>query len=287
MGLIYITLSITCSLAIAQLLKVAELRKMNLMRILTVNYLAAFLISFFTAGEFRKGFSNGIHIPEWAIVMACVLGVVFIVNLMVYSKSIDRNGMGISIAAMRMSLIFPIGVSLIVFGESLALIRYAGIVVTFFSLILMLPEIKKKKISGLNDAWYPLIIFILTGMADTGMKVYERVFSSEISEGLFLSGVFIISFICGGAVLLYRDNVKFNLTEVLTGILIGVVNLYSSVFLIYALKLMPGSVVFPLVNVSLVIFGTMIGIMIWKDRPDRKQQAGLVLAVVSIILLLS
>ncbi len=285
MGLIYIFLSISCSLTIAQILKLAENRKINVLKILVCNYLAGFLISLFNSSEFSS-FPKATPEPGlWLTITAVILGIIFIANMVVYSRSIDRVGMGVSIAAMRMSLIFPIAISLFVFGETISGLKYFGIVLALGSLLLMVPRIKTKSISGFSDAWLPILIFIMTGIADTGLKVYEQLFSSQISEDLFVSGIFFFSFLVGSGILLKRREIHFNFTEVLYGIATGVVNLYSSIFLIYALKLMPGSIVFPLVNVSLVVLGTMIGIGIWKDKPSAKQWSGLAIAIISIILL--
>lgn len=286
MGLLFIALSVCCSLAIAQILKLAENRTLNVLRILVINYLAGFLISLFNSKEFSVFPGIDVITNGWLIGMVIVLGIVFIANMVVYSKSIDRVGMGVSIAAMRMSLIFPIGVSLFVFGESLVSIKYIGIILALSSLLLMVPKIKTKGISGISDAWLPVLIFLMTGLADSGLKIYEQLFSTQVSEELFVSGIFLISFIVGSIILLNRERLHFTFTEIIYGIITGVVNLYSSIFLIYALKIMPGSIVFPIVNVTLVILGTVIGVWFWKDKPTIKQWSGLAVAIVSIFLLL-
>ncbi|MAL16442.1 MAG: hypothetical protein CL670_10305 [Balneola sp.] len=285
MGLLFIALSISCSLSIAQILKLAENRKLDVLKILVCNYLAGFLISLFNSKEFSV-FPEVSPNPEiWLIILAGVLGITFIANMVVYSRSIDRVGMGVSIAAMRMSLIFPIGISLFVFGEAIGGFKYFGIILALASLLLMVPRIKTKSISGFSDAWLPVLIFLMTGAADTGLKVYERLFSTQVSEDLFVSGIFFFSFLIGLGILIKRKELHFSFTEIGYGIATGIVNLYSSIFLLYALKLMPGSVVFPLVNVSLVVLGTLIGVWFWKDKPSIKQWSGLAVAIISIILL--
>lgn len=286
MGFLYILFSISCSLAIAQILKVAENNRMRVMNILVINYLAGSIISIFNSEEFETG---SLIVTNYGLVIAgmmVILGLIFIGNLVAYSRSIDRVGMGVSIAAMRMSLIFPIAVSLFVFNEELASVRYLGIVVALGALLLMVPKIKTKKITGISDAWLPVLIFLMTGAADSSLKIYERLFATQLSEELFVSGIFIISFLTGLGILIYRRKLHFTFKEIGYGIATGVVNLYSSIFLIYALKLMPGSIVFPIVNVSLVILGTLIGIWVWKDKPTVKQWSGLAAAVISIILLI-
>ncbi|WP_020402959.1 hypothetical protein [Gracilimonas tropica] len=285
MALIYITLSVSCSLAIAQILKLAENRKMRVLNILVINYLSGSALSLMNSSELTMFFGIKVDLPLWLMLLIGMLGFIFIANMVVYSKSIDRVGMGVSIAAMRMSLVFPIGVSLFVFGEQIVGVKYLGIIMALASLLLMVPRIKTRQISGLSDAWLPLLIFFMTGAADSGLKVYERIFSSSISEEFFVSGIFFVSFLIGFGILIKRRELHFSFKEIGYGFATGVVNLYSSIFLIYALKLMPGSLVFPIVNVSLVVLGTGIGIWFWKDRPSVKQWSGLAIAIISLILL--
>lgn len=286
MGLLFIFLSISCSLTIAQILKLAENRKLNILKILVINYLSGFLISLLNSREFSMSASAYPEIDKWMIGLMILLGIVFIANMVFYSKSIDRVGMGVSIAAMRMSLVFPIAASLFVFGETIGSLKYVGIILALVSLLLMVPRIRTRSISGLSDAWLPVLIFLMTGFADTGLKIYEQLFSTQISEDLFVSGIFFISFVIGTGILIKRDKISFSFKEIGYGVVTGVVNLYSSIFLIYALKLMPGSIVFPLVNVSLVVLGTLIGVWFWKDKPSLKQWSGLMVAIISIFLLL-
>lgn len=286
MAYLFIFLSISCSLSIAQILKIAENNKMRVMSILVINYLAGSLISLLNSSEVAAKSLISIDLNLFFFSMMILLGFIFIGNLVVYSRSIDRVGMGVSIAAMRMSLIFPIAVSLFVFNEELAPYRYLGILLALGALLLMVPRIKTKKISGLSNAWLPVLIFLMTGAADTGLKVYEQVFAAQVSEDLFVSGIFFISFITGVGILVKRKELHFTFKEIGYGVVTGIVNLYSSIFLIYALKLLPGSVVFPIINVTLVILGTLIGVWIWKDKPTIKQWSGLAIAIISIVLLI-
>ncbi len=286
MGLIFIALSVSCSLTIAQILKLAENRKLDVLKILVLNYLAGFIISLLISREFSLLPDISVEWDCWMLVLVGVLGVLFITNMVVYSKSINRVGMGVSIAAMRMSLIFPISASLFVFNEAIGSWKYVGVLLALSSLLLMVPRIKTKSLSGLSDAWLPFLIFILTGLADTGLKVYERMYATQISEDLFVSLIFLVSFLIGAGILVKQKNLHVSFTEIGYGVAAGIVNLYSSIFLIYALQLMPGSIVFPLVNVSLVVLGTFIGTMVWKDVLSVKQWSGLTIAIISIFLLL-
>jgi multidrug transporter EmrE-like cation transporter len=67
--------------------------------------------------------------------------------------------------------------------------------------------------------------------------------------------------------------------------LIGVPNLLASVFVLIALDQLPASVVFPSVNLIVIVLGTVWGAIYWKDRLTKRNYIIIGLAVVAIVLL--
>ncbi|MBO6524338.1 MAG: DMT family transporter [Balneolaceae bacterium] len=283
MGILYISLSVGCSLTIAHFLKVAEQSKSRVLNVLCINYLVAACISFFITDD---PLVNVPELPPQVLILAIFLGVVFIANLFLYSASLNKIGMGISIAAMRMSLVIPIAVSIFIYGESIAGIKYFGIVLVFISLYLLLPKLKVNQSKVSVDFIFPILLFVMTGIADTSLKVFESEFAGILSEYTFLGMIFFSSFVLGMMVLAYKKELSFSRKEILNGIIIGVANLYSSFFLILALHEIFGSLVFSITNVANVILGALIGFVVWKDKLSTKQKAGLILALTSILILI-
>lgn len=283
MGILYIVLSVGCSLMIAHLLKLARRSEYRVLHILVINYITAALFSILIAD--KQALANSeVSVPT--AVLAAFLGFIFIANLFVYSSSLHRIGMGISIAAMRVSLVIPVALSLFFYGEQLGIEKTVGIVLVFLALYLMLPKVDLSNMDGIKDAIYPILLFLMTGIADSSLKVYEREFSTLIPEYGFLSLIFISSFIFGLGVIIYRKEISLKKKEILYGAAVGIANLYSSFFLILALKEISGSIVFSVVNVSNVILGSIIGYLIWNDIMSLKQKIGIGVAGLSILLLI-
>ena len=84
-------------------------------------------------------------------------------------------------------------------------------------------------------------------------------------------------------VLIRRKRIK--LFDLGLGLFLGIPNMYASYFLIDALHQLPGIVVYPLVNVSIIGFTVLGGIWIWKEKINRLGWLSLGLAVVSIVFL--
>lgn len=282
MSLLYISLSVACSLTIAHFLKLSKDKSLRLIQVLVINYLTAFLISFSISGiELNKVALMNPIILSFSI----LLGGIFIANLFVYTASLQSMGMGISIAAMRMSLVIPIGISLFVYGESTESIKYIGIMLVFLALFFMIPRIKDSRKIDIKNFVFPLLLFLMTGIADASLKIFEREFSASLPEYLFLGLIFSSSFVIGSAYLFIKRELSFSKKEVYYGIIIGIANLYSSFFLLLALQEMKGSLVFSLINVSNVVLGSIIGFLVWKDKLTTFQKVGIVIATLSIILL--
>jgi len=282
MGFIFLALSALFSLTVAQVLKLIEIKSLRVLNVLVINYFVAVLISVFSTDW--AGFSEQTGFVP-VLIHSAFLGFLFIVNFLIYSKSIDKNGMGISIAAMRMSLVFPILLSLLIYDEEVTSGLVIGIILTFVSLILLVPSVKKNRKVQLKFAVLPIMLFIISGVTDSGLKIFEREFSIIFNESQFLASLFFFAFATGALILFVRKQLFFKWKELVYGILLGVVNLYSSYFILVALKEIPGSIVFPVANLSIVFVGTFIGVIFWKDRPDKRQWIGLALASISIVLL--
>ena len=281
-GHLFIALSVSCSLIIAHLLKATEKSNASLLHVLTINYFVAASVSFFTnQNPYVDPFTEALP----TLLLALFLGILFIVNFFLYSVCIQKIGMGVSIAAMRLSLIIPIIVSVFVFGEFLTLNKYLAIGIVFLAFALMLPRYNTESHFSRKMLVLPILLFLFNGVVDAVLKVYERQHSHVLPEELFLASIFFIAFLVGLFVLIYKGELQFTRREIVYGVLIGVANLYSTFFLLLALKGLSGALVFSLINILNVVLGTFIGIIIWKDQLTMKQKFGIGSAILAIILL--
>jgi|SRR5690554_3038948 len=282
MGIVYSFLAVSFSLTVAQILKITENKSLRVLPVLVINYAVATLIGIPTSPA-KSVFQSSY--PPVLIIIAVIIGVLFIANLFVYSKSIDANGMGVSIASMRLSLAIPVGVSLFVYSEELSVIKISGVLLSFVALLLLVPRLSFKKVSTSTKASLLILIFFFTGISDSGLKIFEQEFGTSFPESLFLSIVFFSAFILGLFILIKNKELHFNTKELLLGTLLGLANHYSVYFVISALQELPGAQVFPIVNLAIVIGGALIGVLYWKDSHSKKQWIGLAIACISITLL--
>jgi drug/metabolite transporter (DMT)-like permease len=285
-GWIFIVLTSSCSVLLAHLFKIVENTEARTTAVLTINYafatLIALFISFRTPGITLDSFSA----EPLTIFLGIVTGVVFILNFFAYSKSVFLNGVGVSVAAMRVSLLIPVLLSTIWYLEPLLIRQWAGIVLVFFGLILLLPNRKNLLNRKLSAGWLLIVLFVLTGFGDSALKIYEVDFSQDIIKELFMAVVFCTAFITGLGYFITSYDGFFTKKEIWLGFCIGLPNLLTAIFLIAALEVMNGAVVYSAVNVLTVLGGTILGILRWKDKYTRLQLMGIVFTIISVLLLI-
>ena len=285
-GFLFIVLSAVTSVTIAHFLKVTESRQLNTIRVLTVNYFVATTAACLYA--FAKGYPGvNFEILFQPFLLSIGVGVLFIANFFIYSKSVFYNGVGISIAMMRISLIIPVLLSTLWYLEVLTTHQWTGILLVFITLFLLLPNKKSfiKTDQSISNGWLLLLLFLGTGIGDASLKYYEMEYSQTISKELFMGMVFMTSFWIGTIYLIYKRSLKFTKEEISIGFAIGVPNLLTSIFLISALERMNGAIVYSSVNVLTVLGGTLIGVFIWRDKFSTTQWFGIILTLVAIVLL--
>lgn len=280
MGFLYIGLSVICSICIAHLLKLVRRKEIRIIPVLTVNYAVAATISYFQS-ETSIQIVESSQIP---ILFAAGAGVLFIVNFFLYSYSLNKNGVGVSVAAMRLSLVLPVLVSLLIYNEILQFSNSLGVITVFIALILLIPRTKGEQKPSIS--WSLALLFLFNGFVDVLMKIYDREFSSILDEELFLFFIFSSAFLVGLMYLAFQKKLLFKKKELLYGSMVGIVNLYSSFFLLLALQELSGALVFSATNMLNVLLGTLLGVFYWKDQLTRNQFWGLGLAVIAIILLI-
>jgi drug/metabolite transporter (DMT)-like permease len=260
------------------------MRKLRTLNTLTVNYFAALIFAFPIGYIGENGGNIEINI-FYLLVFCAVVGAFFIGNFITYSKSVHTNGVGITIAAMRLSLMIPVLISIWLYAEYLSGGKLVGVVLVFAALLLLVPRKQGIRFRGMNASWLLVIVFLLSGFADASLKIYEEEFSMGLHELTFMGFVFTGAFIIGLVLCIVRSGPLITKKEFMLGAIIGIPNLYSSIFLIYALKGVSGAVAFPVVNILNVLGGTLLGLLFWSDKVSVKQWGGIITAIAAIVLL--
>ena len=135
-----------------------------------------------------------------------------------------------------------------------------------------------------------LLLFLSSGAIDVSLKAFEETFNAGQGEvSLFL----LLSFGMAGLVGLVpvvtkgvREQVWPQRNAWGWGIVLGVVNYGSLEFLLRALEYLPGTVVFPINHLAIVLIGALIGVLVFSERLSRINLWGITLATLALALLM-
>ncbi|MGM0589109.1 MAG: hypothetical protein ACQETE_11875 [Bacteroidota bacterium] len=255
---------------------------------LSLNYISAAVTAFFIHYiQYENWISVWGQAPS-VYLSIIIIGCLFIANFFIYSKSVDTNGVGVSVAAMRLSLLLPVMMSVVWYSEYLSLLGWLGVVLVFIALYLLMPSRSKKQLSSgrISTGLLLILLFLGTGLADSSLKIFEEEWAINLSELEFMGMVFSCSFLFGLLIMAFSKGPFITKKELTYGVLLGLPNLYSSIFLIYALQELNGAVAFTVVNLLNVAGGTLLGKLRWNDSVSQLQWIGLGIALISITLLI-
>lgn len=272
---------------IAHLLKWNSHNSTRESHIYWVNYLIATVLCFLASSE-RQVLLDPKILPELAF--AGLIGVFYVSNLILMAKSVATNGIGITLSVMRISLVFPVIFSVYFFHESLSGVRIIGLIVAFLALLVLFnPSQGSVQPQGSSatqrNLRYLAIIFLITGLSDVGLKLFESMESARLDSWLFMSIIFLMCLLVMTVIILKQAHPWPSPQEWLAGLWIGLPNVAGTAFMLAALTTIPASVAFPVSNLSIIIMGTLLGRLYWKDTLTVRQYSVIALCILAIFLL--
>lgn len=187
---------------------------------------------------------------------------------------------------MRLSLLVPVLLSVLIYHETVTLVRGLGFLLVLVSFGLLIFSRRGVRVGSINSHWLLIGIFLFTGMADASLKIFEREGLSGGTEFQYLALVFFSALIFGLGASAYKGELRFTMDEMKMGVFIGVPNLLTSVFLINALVYADGVFVYPAVNVLIIIGGALVGKLYWDDKISTLEASGMAMAILAIMFLL-
>lgn len=287
--MIYLALSILASSLIYVVFKLLGKFNIQILQALIFNYITAFLIGL---GTQSNQFEVATIISKQWFIGSLVLGFMFILVFSLMAKTTQVLGMSVVSVASKMSVAVPVGFVIWYYQEALTLFKIIGIALALVSVLLVSLKKKTNLAFNLKSFLLPILVFVGSGVIETSLKFLEQDYVSKADVGNFSLVIFFFA-ACFGLVFLFLKSLKkenkFNFLpkEILGGIVLGIPNFYSIYFFISALKseVLPSSLLFVLNNVSIVVFSTLLGVFIFKERLTLKNWLGIALAAASIALL--
>ena len=321
--MLYLFLAVCCSLAIGMIFKYTGQRRMDRTALLTVNYAAAVGVAMGLLALGGRTVSGGLSADAALVILAVGTGALLIFGFFVLSLATDVAGMALAISVMRVSVVIPFLMSWIIWNEVPSVPQIVGLVLASGAFFLIArrhrpasepaPERIPASVGATAEAMSPVkntpsaghadggdstpswrvfgvlaLVFISGGAVDVTMKTFEETFGAQNSRVLFLLFAFGIAFLIGLAVVLWRGlrrGMWPTSTTVGWGVILGIINYGSLEFILRAIEQLPGTFVFPVNNIAIVLLAAFLGVTVWGEQLTRTNRIGLGLAVVALLLL--
>ena len=281
--MIYIFLSICCNITVAVLFKLAKRYHINTTQAIVWNYAAALILSWLIFRPQLPGISQapmGIYL---------FLGVLLPAMFVVIAAAIQNTGIVRTDVAQRLSLFIPVLAAYLIFNESFSLLKTIGIALAFTAIICSIPWQKNSKMnSSGQSAWiYLLAVFIGMGIIDV---LFKQIASHTVPFTASLFVIYSLAFSISILVLLsmfITRKLKFEWIHLLCGIILGIFNFGNILFYLKAHQALAQtpSVVFSSMNVGVIIMGSLVGVIIFKEKLSRLNYFGIVLAIIAIVVI--
>ena len=283
--MVYLILCIVFSSAIFALFKIFEKFNINLLQAIIINYFTAFSIGIFTFNGIVN-FST-LHHKPWFI-GALILAILFISVFNVMGITSQKNGVSVAAVSGKMAVVIPIIAGVFLYQEKLSTVKIFGIIL---ALIAVYFTTKKQTINPTknNSLIYPILLFIGAGIIDTTLKYIQTYFVPTNETSLFSGVIFGLSGIIGIIIYCIKPS-KIHLKNIVAGITLGIINYFSVYYLLKELEALEAmgmfsAEIFSINNVAIVTLSSLIAVLLFKEKLNYLNKAGIAIALISIFLM--
>ncbi|MGC1516969.1 MAG: EamA family transporter [Maribacter sp.] len=283
--MVYLALSVLFSSLIFVVFKLFTRFQVQTLYAIIVNYVTACSVGLI----FYQQPIKPAEIPEknWFL-GSLALGLLFILIFNLMAATSQKLGVSVASVATKMSLVIPVLFGIILYQETLTLLESIGIVLAL--LAVYLASVKEHKVKVVTWAFLlPLSVFIGSGVIDTSINYFQESDMQASEYPLFSATIFASAAVIGFIFVLIKARsqpLRFNFKNVLGGMALGIPNYFSIYFLLKALQhpTLTSASVFTINNVAIVMFSTLLGILLFKEKLSTKNWCGIGLAIISIVL---
>lgn len=278
-----IILSLICSVSVGVLLKIAKRYEVTFMQIIGWNYVIALLLAWFLFTPDVENLSFNRTLSAIFSSLWVLLPLVFLIQ----AWSLHKVGIVKTDIAQRLSLFIPILASYFLFNETFTTYKIIGLILAFVAIFFTLD--RAENTSTDSKKWqYPLLVLVGFGVIDVLFKKIVSVSDIPFTTSLFVvfCGAFVLTWIFN-LYQIFTQKQQFSIRNLYWGIALGLLNFGNIYFYLRAHKELPEnpSTVFATMNLGVIILGSLIGVIAFKEKLNKKNYFGTALALIAVVLI--
>jgi drug/metabolite transporter (DMT)-like permease len=253
---------------------------------IVVNYWVCLVLGSLFVGHvpiLTYGFETG-----W-VPYGLALGLLFIIGFNIVALSVKHTGIAITSVMMKMSLLISSTFAIVFFMESAGVFKVTGISLSVLAIVLINASGNSggKKFSPGPYFIYPAIALLFSAAIEIVLYYVQSTDLSLDADAELTTFGFSVAAVIGAVVVAYlyiTGKRSFKWKDYIGGILLGLPNFFS-IYLILVLlqKGFEGSVVFPVLNISVLVATALVGVIAFGEELKPVNYLGIGLAVISIL----
>ncbi len=284
----YLITGIFCSSFLFTAFKLFEKYRVDSFKAIVFNYITAFLLAHMMS---NGTVVSALVVAEWRW-LALLLGLIFIVSFNIMARSSQEAGVAISSVANKMSFVGPILFGIFFLGEHYSILQNIGVVLAIVAVILS-SGLGSTKLES-TKLKLPILLFFAGLAIDIILHIGETQYINEGENLLFTGSTFGIAAMLGFIYLIFlsvKEKSTPKLRDIIGGILLGIPNFFSIFFFLSALEESEkagwdSSKLFPMANLGIIVVNALVGYFIFKEKLNKINYIGIVLALISIALII-
>ncbi|MBQ8958782.1 MAG: EamA family transporter [Bacteroidales bacterium] len=293
--MIYLILAILCSTGVFVAMRLFERFRLDNHQALMWNYVFATTTGFLMCKQFDT-------VPQLVAEpwfgLSLLTGFWFIFTYLLMAASTQRSGVTVTSLSSKLSVVLPTLAGVVLFHETLGLVPVLGIVLALVALVLVVggkgdaakgdaKHCVSTSVKELSFSLLPILIFFGTGTGDILMKLTERRNASD-DMGFMIAFIYLIAMLFGLVLVgfdLIRGKSKWGWKNALGGIVLGIINFFSTYFVYKSMRLFDNVVLFPIYNIGVVCLTALSGWLLFKEKLTWKNYLGLAIAIIAVLLI--
>lgn len=275
--MVYLILAIISSALVSVVMRISQRFSRNGMTLLASNYvMCTAAAAFLAGGVIPTGEGAGLTMG-----LGSICGVLYLLGFVLLQWNIRRNGVVLPATFQKLGVLVPTLAAITIFGETPRWTQLLGIAVAIGAILLMQGKTDDK---AANRSTLGLIALLLCGgISDMMSKAFEN-WGNAAHANYFLVFTFLIALVlCVLLCIVKKQSVT--LPDVLCGLALGVPNYMSARFLLWALTDVPAVVVYPTFSVGTIIVVTLVGVLAFREKVEKRKLIALALILGALVLL--